>query len=141
MGKYMRRLVARASLSGILGYERYRRLRLGIRFALGIATETDAADMRLICYDLSGDWPLSYLSVEDVMSTIRDDYGDFPELEDIAWRACQSVWSHWSGDGELSSAAADSAIERVRAIAADCGIDLPERGEFEAAEELTADDI
>jgi hypothetical protein len=111
--------------------DNYIRVRRGWRYVRRRMTEDDAIVIRNECYRVSGDFPLSYLSLSPIVEEMRERYGGNPKLEDLARSACLDVWSHWTGSGDLASCAEELVWDKINEWAAEDGITLVEIGDEE----------
>lgn len=100
------------------------RVRHGLKYALGRLSQDDAQWMFCALQHTTGWYPLSILSVDDVLAQAAERYEITPQIEGFAASACARVHNKWSGTGDDVSAAEKWAMDLIRDYAASEGIVL-----------------
>jgi hypothetical protein len=110
-------------------HSRWQRWKRALNYATGHLSEADADQIRYECQQIAGFYPLEVFTVDGVLNTFRDCYGDHPELERLARDAAARVANKWSGNGDCAGTAEDWAIDLIFEYAKADGIELPRERE------------
>lgn len=105
---------------------RINRWRLAWRYATGNLTEDDAYTLSWESHDITGCYPLEWVSVEGVLESALCNWEDHPRLREYAEQAARRVYSKWDSSGHVTDAAHDWAVDLIREYAADDGVELTE---------------
>jgi len=116
-----------------------RRVARAWRYALGRTTLTDAYDIGIDCRDVTGDYPLVSLDVDDVLQSAKDRWGDVPELKAYAESAVRRVYGRWSSPGHELDGAKSWAMDLIEEWAKDDGLDLEDGWGFGREEHAEAE--
>lgn len=107
---------------------RWRRVRHRLRLACAVAIDRidRNAGLELLCLSeqATGVYAIETITLECMMDSIIDRFGEHPRFAAIAEEAIQRVASKWDSDGHLSSAAYDWAERLFTEYAASEGITL-----------------
>jgi hypothetical protein len=98
------------------------RLARALRYAAGCMTPDDADDIRYECQQVGGCYPLEWLTVDGMMETVTELFGDSPEVREIVADACARVHNKWDSDGHLKGAAEDWAMNLIKERAEELGL-------------------
>ena len=107
-------------------FERYG---LAWRYATQRLTRDDGISLLYDAERAAGIFGLESISTGDVLEHARERWGDVPELADYADAATRRVWSKWSGNGEITGAAEDWAMDLIAEYAAEDNVTLSELAE------------
>jgi hypothetical protein len=103
---------------------KWQRIARAWRYALNRTTPADASLIEYEMKDISGCYPLEYLTVESVMALVEDRYGEDPRFEELAHDAARRVWNKWDSGGHQADAAQDWAMDLFKEYAKGAGIEL-----------------
>jgi hypothetical protein len=92
------------------------------RYARGCMSPDDADEIRYECQEVGGFWPLETLTVDGMMETVIDRFGDSEEVRLLVADACARVGSKWDSDGHLRGAAQDWAMDLIKERAEELGL-------------------
>lgn len=89
----------------------WRRLRYRLRLAYAVATDkidrSTGLDLIYVAERATGIYAIEHITVEAMMETIVDRFGENPRFEALAEEAIQRVASKWTSNGDLTGAAYD----------------------------------
>lgn len=101
-----------------------KRAELAYKYLTRTLTPTEATTLIAEIQPVSEWYPLETFDVDNVIQSAIDRWGDRPELEEYAQRACRRVWNKWDSSGDISWNASEWALDLIIEYAKDDGIEL-----------------
>jgi hypothetical protein len=116
---------------------RHQWLKAGVawRYATGRTTTQDAWTLTHEMEDITGYYALEGIDRDTFVDSLRERFGDVPELHELATDACARVAGKWNSTGDISYAAEGWASDLVQRYAIERDITLVDSWAEERAEE------